>query len=167
MRGYQFSISDFCVCRTTGRFEEIPHGVLPANEVNSLLYRPLDLFVLSWRSVKPSPRFDVWAFGCMAFEVTAWLNPTWRRAGEQMRRLFGGLSMTPTNSAEQWRDDRIRRYSPRALIPILRACVSKSKCARASELVLQLEALAVVQAYVENAAAEAASSTAASVVAKS
>ena len=84
-----------------------------------------------------------------------------------MRRLFGGLSMTPTSSAEQWRGDWIQRYSPRALIPVLMACVSKSKRPRASDLVLQLEALAVAPAYIEQVVAEAPSSTAASVVAES
>ena len=106
------------------------------------------------RSVQPSPRSDLWAFGCVAFEATAWMNPIWRQPG-QMRRLFGGLDQTKRSSAQQWRDDRIKRHSPRVLAPILLDAMPKSKYVRASELVLKLEALASVAEYVDHAVAEA------------
>ena len=61
-----------------------------------------------------------------------------------MRRLFGEISMTPQATAEQWRNDRIKRYSPRALAPILLASMPKTKYTRASELIMQVEALAVL-----------------------
>ena len=52
--------------------------------------------------------------------------------------------MTPQSSAERCRDDRISRYSPRALAPILRAAMPKNKYVKASELIMKVEALAVV-----------------------
>ena len=61
-----------------------------------------------------------------------------------MRRLFGEISMTPQATAEQWRNDRIKRYSPRALAPILLASMPKAKYTRASDLIMQVEALAVL-----------------------
>jgi serine/threonine protein kinase len=150
VEGQRFSIADFGVCRTTSRADGVPDGVLPANRVNSLQYRPLELVEMQSRSVQPSPRWDLWAFGCVAFETTAWMNPSWRQPGP-MRRLFGGLHMKPVREAEQRRDDRIRRHCPRALAPILFAAMPKSmpksKSIRASELVLKLEALDTVAEY--------------------
>lgn len=165
VRGQQFAITDFGICRATCRTDGIPFGMVPSREVNASVYRPLDLFVMDWRSVQPSPRHDLWAWGCIAFEATAWMNPTWRRPG-CMRRLFGEISMTPQSSAEKWRNDRIQRYSPRALVPILHVAMPKSKCVRASELVLKVEALAALPVHVEPAAHQAMSPRAASAKAK-
>ena len=78
----------------------------------------------------------------MAFAVTAGMNPGWRQSGS-MRRLFGGILMTLLISAERFRDQRISQYSPRALAPILRAAMPKSKCVKAGELIMKLEALQV------------------------
>ncbi len=50
----------------------------------------------------------------------------------------------PQSSAERCRDDRISRYSPRALALILRAAMPKNKYVKASELIMKVEALAVV-----------------------
>ena len=143
VRGKLFAVGDFGVCRATDRAEGIPCGMVPSKEVNTATYGPLELFVMDWRSVQPSPRHDLWAWGCIAFEATAWMNPTWRRPGS-MRRLFGEISMTPQATAEQWRNDRIKRYSPRALAPMLMAPMPKTKYTRASELIMQVEALAVL-----------------------
>ena len=155
VEGQRFAIADFGVCRTTSRVDGIPDGTVPANRVNSLQYRPLELLDMPSRSVQPSPRWDLWAFGRVAFEATAWMSPSWRQPGP-MRRLFGGMQMKPVRAAEQGRDDRIRRHCPRALAPILFAAMPKStpksKSIRASELVLKLEALDTVAEY---AAAEA------------
>ena len=143
VRGKEFAIGDFGVCRALWRAEGIPDGKVPANEVNTPQYRPLELFgMFDWSSVLPSPRFDLWAWGCVAFEVTAGMNPGWRQSGS-MRRLFGGILMTPLISAERFRDQRISQYSPRALAPILRAAMPKSKCVKAGELIMKLEALQV------------------------
>ena len=144
VRGPEFAIGDFGVCRAIWRAEGIPDGKVPAGEVNTPQYRPLELFAMyEWSGVLPSPRYDLWAWGCVAFEATAWSNPVWRQSGS-MRRLFGGISMTPQSSAERCRDDRISRYSPRALAPILRAAMPKNKYVKASELIMKVEALAVV-----------------------
>ena len=71
VRGKLFAIGDFGVRRATGRAEGIPFGMVPSKEVNTATYRPLDLFVMDWRSVQPSPRHALWAWGCIAFEATA------------------------------------------------------------------------------------------------
>ena len=161
VQGQHFAIADFGCCRTTGPCDPsvsgITHGMLPANRVNSAQYRPLELFELNCRSVQPSPRSDLWAFSCVAFEATAWMSPIWRRPGH-LRRLFDGLDQSNRSSAQQWCDDRIKRHSPRVLAPILldamRAWSRDRKYVRASEMVLKLEALASVAEYVDHAVAE-------------
>jgi hypothetical protein len=106
------------------------------------------------RRVQPSPRCDLRAFGCVAFEAMAWMSPIWRQPG-QMRRLFGGLSMTSRSSVEHWRVGRIRRHGTRSLAPILADAMLKSKYVRATEVVLKLEALAATAEYADHAAEKA------------
>ncbi len=143
VRGQEFAIGDFGVCRALWRAEDLPDGKVPAREVNTPQYRPLELFgSLDWSSVQPSPRYDLWAWGCVAFEATAGMNPGCRQPGS-LRRLFGGILMTPLISAERCRDHRISRYSPRALAPILRAAMPKIKFVKAGELIMKVEALQV------------------------
>ena len=44
VRGKEFAIGDFGVCRGLWRAEDTPDGKVPANEVNTPQYRPLELF---------------------------------------------------------------------------------------------------------------------------
>jgi len=138
-----FAIGDFGVSRALRRVPGVPHGCVPSKEVNTAIYRPLDLFAMDWRSVKPSSRFDLWAWGCVPFEATAWINPMWRRHGS-MRRLFGELSMTPQSSAEHNARERIRLHGPRHLTPIIYADMwTHAAPDAARKLTLDVEALRI------------------------
>ena len=60
--------------------------------IQSEVYRPWDLFHAAQSLVRLRPRHDVWAFGCLAYEV-AQMHPGIWREGRAPSRLFSGVNM--------------------------------------------------------------------------
>ena len=61
--------------------------------VNSSAYRPVHLFHQGGGQVSVQYSFDLWAFGCLLFEVLQ-QHPRLRSADQRLLRLFGGVKMT-------------------------------------------------------------------------
>ena len=114
-----FLISDFGICRSSNRDGGVIHGgrVKP-DEVNSMKYRPLYLCgTISEISVHSS--MDVWALGCITFEVGSWPNPRWRGSHLHLLRLFSGVKMDGSSMAWSARDHRVKMFCPRVLRPLV------------------------------------------------
>ena len=110
-----FLIADFGICRSNTRDGGIIHGGrVPPDEVNTLEYRPIYLCGAS-SEVKIHTTMDVWALGCIMFEVAAWPNPQWRGTRSHMLRFFTDVRMNVSASAWSARDHRLKTYCPRVL----------------------------------------------------
>ena len=70
----------------------IPDEELTADQVNSELYRPLELFHMGSSRVPSRCRYDVWAYGCMVFDI-AQQHPGLRDEDGVIQRLFGQVDM--------------------------------------------------------------------------
>ena len=60
--------------------------------VNATIYRPLHLFHAAGSEVSVCYSFDVWAFGCIVFDVLQ-EHPRSRSAVAKVARLFSGVRM--------------------------------------------------------------------------
>ena len=112
-------IADFGMCRSSIRDGGIIHGgrVQP-DEVNTLEYRPIYLCGTTSK-VSVHTTMDVWAFGCIMFEVGSWPNPQWRGTRSKMLRFFSGVRVDVSASAWSSRDHRVKTYCPTVLQPLV------------------------------------------------
>ena len=60
--------------------------------VNATIYRPLHLFHAAGSEVSVCYSFDLWAFGCIVFDVMQ-RHPRWRSEDGRVARLFSGARM--------------------------------------------------------------------------
>jgi hypothetical protein len=70
----------------------IPDEDLTADLVNSEPYRPVELFHIGSSRVSLRCRYDVWAYGCMVFDI-AQQHPGLRNDDGVRQRLFGQVDM--------------------------------------------------------------------------
>ena len=102
-----FLIADFGICRSSTRDGGILlGGRAPPDEVNTLEYRPIYLCGTT-SEVSVHRTTDVWAFGCIMFEVGSLPNPQWRGPHSKMLRFFSGVRMDASASAWSSRDHRV------------------------------------------------------------
>ena len=87
-----FQIADFGQCQLAAKGQEPPAGKILADLVNATLYRPLHLFHAAGSEVSVCYTFDVWAFGCIVFDVMQG-HPRSRSANGKAVRLFSGVCM--------------------------------------------------------------------------
>jgi len=117
--GYTCCIADFGIAQAMKDFKGIAaDATTTADAINALEYRPFDLFNLAGRSaVAVHPRHDMWAFGCLVFDVVQ-NNPRLReRAGAPLRLMSGVCRLRgPTGDKSRWflRDTRLRHISEEA-----------------------------------------------------
>lgn len=112
--GYTCCIADFGLAQATKDFKGIAADpTTRADSINALEYRPFDLFQLSGRSeVAVHPRHDMWAFGCLVFDVMQSSPRLWDRHSDTPLRLMSGVSSRPgpIGDKSRWllRDGRMR-----------------------------------------------------------
>ena len=87
-----FCIADFGNCRCMVEADGIPDEELTADLVNSAPYRPVELFHMGSSRVPSRCRYDVWAYGCMVFDI-AQQHPGLRDEAGVIQRLFGQVDM--------------------------------------------------------------------------
>ena len=122
-----FLIADFGICRSSTRDGGIIHGGrVPPDEVNTLEYRPIYLCGAS-SEVSVHATMDVWALGCIMFEVASWPNPQWRGNRSNMLRFFSNVRMNLFASAWSSRDHRLKTYCPSVLQPLVLQATSAPK----------------------------------------
>ena len=122
-----FLIADFGICRSSTRDGGIIHGGrVPPDEVNTLEYRPIYLCGTSLE-VSVHATMDVWALGCIMFEVASWPNPQWRGTRSNMLRFFSNVRMDVSASAWSSRDHRLKLYCPIVLQPLVLQATSAHK----------------------------------------
>ena len=103
-------IADFGVAASWKPRKGAPVSLVDADTVQSPGYRPWDLYHASKGSVALRPRLDVWAFGCLVFDV-CYEHP---RSGEDPAnrpRLYTGISMSASyESVMASRNYRLRKH---------------------------------------------------------
>jgi hypothetical protein len=87
-----FCIADFGNCRCMVEADGIPDEDLTADLVNSAPYRPVELFHMGSSRVSLRCRYDVWAYGCMVFDI-AQQQPGLANADGVVQRLFWQVDM--------------------------------------------------------------------------
>jgi len=124
-------VADFGQCRCTCTADGIPYEVLSADMVNSVLYRPLELFSFGGRRVSPRKRYDLWAFGCMMFDVAARDHPQWRSKSDKLLRMFAGVSMEqPAAAIVNIRNARLARYLHPTMVSMVLLATPQSAATR-------------------------------------
>ena len=120
-------LADFGKRRCLEAADGIPDEVLRANWINSDEYRPLELHKMQGMAVSPRKRYDLWAFGCIVYEVAASTHPRARGKGGAMGLLFQGLGMKGSGDvAIGARDRKLKVYCPRTARPVIRMCQPRS-----------------------------------------
>ena len=113
-------IADFGQCRCRQVVDGIPDESLLASMVNSHCYRPLELYSFGNTLVTPRPRYDLWAFGCIMFEVAASASTKWRGTAGVADRLFQGITMeAPADIVLRGRNYRLAQYCPPSVMPLV------------------------------------------------
>ena len=102
--GSVFQVADFGLCMR-GPNDTMPGAKIKSNAVNATIYRPLDLFHNAGCEVPVHYRFDLWAFGCIVFDVCQ-THPRLRSSAGRALRLFEGVNM----KAEIMDAFRVRNY---------------------------------------------------------
>ena len=87
-----FRLADFGQSKRRATDVRVKGGSIAANMVNTSVYRPLHLFYTGGGEVSVRYSFDLWAFGCVVFDVLQ-QHPRWRSADGRVRRLFSGVKM--------------------------------------------------------------------------
>ena len=105
-----FILSDFGQCRSRVEADGIPDELLYAMHVNADEYRPPDLFHAAGCVVPPRPRYDLWAYGCMVWDVCH-RHPRLRSSCGRTLRLFSGIDMKQDLQAVfRCRDYRLQKW---------------------------------------------------------
>ena len=81
-----FQVADFGQCMHAA------NGKIASDMVNSELYRPLYLFHTACAEVRVRFSFDLWAFGCVIFDVLQ-AHPRLRSSQGRFLRLFSGVQV--------------------------------------------------------------------------
>ena len=81
-----FQVADFGQCMHAAS------GKIASDMVNSELYRPLYLFHSAGAEVRARFSFDLWAFGCVVFDVLQ-AHPRLRSSQGRFLRLFSGVTL--------------------------------------------------------------------------
>ena len=92
MQVLRVRIADFGISRTWSPGDSDETAFAPASAIHSECYRPWDCFHAAKGRVPLRPRLDVWAFGCLLFDVCA-EHPRPRGDGACRPRLFSGIPM--------------------------------------------------------------------------
>jgi serine/threonine protein kinase len=144
-----FMLADFGNCEAVRVVDGVPHsGFIKASRVNTATYRPFELFRLFESRVLVVSRFDVWAFGCLVFDVGQ-VHSRQRGASGKLCRLMGGVDLENAGVAKLWetRNGRIDAYARndvRAVILSLQPrSVAKKDQIRPAALDAMLRALRV------------------------
>ena len=81
-----------------------------ASSIQCELYRPWDLFHAAQGRVPLRPRLDIWAFGCLVYDV-CYMHSRSRGDSRSTARLFTGIPMTlPYDSVMASRNYRLRAH---------------------------------------------------------
>ena len=104
--------------------ENTEHPVKDARLIQTEVYRPWDLFHAAGSFVRLRPRHDVWAFGCVAYEVAQRHPGIWRQGGVPSR-LFAGVNMRGIREAVQgtW-IARVEAHMLPAYKPLVEYCLT-------------------------------------------
>ena len=86
-----FKVADFGQCQLGAQGQNPPSKIM-SDMVNATIYRPLHLFHAAGSEVSVRYSFDLWAFGCIVFDVMQ-RHPRWRSADGRAARLFSGVRM--------------------------------------------------------------------------
>ena len=120
-------LADFGQCRCLEAADGIPDEVLKASWVNSRDYRPVELFSMGSATVHPRKRYDLWAFGCIIYEVAASSNPRTRGTNRVVAPLFNGVKMDgQVEHVISGREYRLNRCCPSAVKPVVVLCQPRS-----------------------------------------
>ena len=92
MQVLRVRIADFGISRTWSPSGSGDTTFAPASRIQSESYRPWDCFHAAKGRVPLRPRLDVWAFGCLVFDVCC-EHPRQRGDGACRPRLFAGIHM--------------------------------------------------------------------------
>ncbi len=126
--GYIFRVTDLgnAQCTNDPRSRALVEFCQP-DSVNALPYRPFDLFQRTGR-VKVTPRFDIWALGCLVYDIGQ-VAPRSRDPAGHPDRLMGSEIMGK-DVGRMWRrfDSRLAKFAkPDARTLIHRLC-PRSRC---------------------------------------
>ena len=120
-------LADFGQCRCLEAADGIPDEVLKASWVNSRDYRPVELFSMGSATVQPRKRYDLWAFGCIIYEVAASSNPRTRGPSGVVTPLFNGLKMGgQVESVINGRDYKLNLCCPSSVKQVVVLCQPRS-----------------------------------------
>ena len=87
-----FQVADFGQCQLAAKGQKSAASMIASDMVNATIYRPLHLFHAAGSEVSVCHSFDVWAFGCIVFDVLQ-EHPRSRSAVAKVARLFSGVRM--------------------------------------------------------------------------
>jgi len=116
----RFALSDFGNCEAVDVVDGLRcSGKVPASRVNSPEYRPFELFRCYDSLVAVRPRFDIWSFGCLVFDV-ANVHP--RQRGRAPRMMTGAaLDGGNVHSLTLARNGRVAQYARVCVRPLILA----------------------------------------------
>ena len=113
-----FQVADFGMCMR-GPSDAVPGDKIKSNAVNSTIYRPLDLFHNAGCEVPAQYRFDMWAFGCIVFDVCQ-SHPRLRSSDGRALRLFEGVNMKATiMQAFRVRNYRLTKHMEKDVVVVV------------------------------------------------
>ncbi len=117
--GYTCCIADFGLAQATKNFKGMAaDATTTADAINALEYRPFDLLQLAGRTaVAVHPRHDMWAFGCLLFDVMQSSQRLRDGSGVPLRLMSGVSRLSgPIGEKSRWllRDSRLGRISEAA-----------------------------------------------------
>ena len=87
-----FQIADFGQSHLGANGHKSLASKIASDMVNATIYRPLHLFHAAGSEVSVCFSFDLWAFGCIVFDVMQ-RHPRWRSADGRVARLFSGVKL--------------------------------------------------------------------------
>ena len=87
-----FEVADFGQCVQGHVGKKTLADRVASNAVNTAVYRPLHLFHAAGALVSAQFSFDVWALGCIVFDVMQ-QHPRLRNTQGRVLRLFSGINM--------------------------------------------------------------------------
>ena len=90
--GVRLCIADFGISRSWRPCGSADIAYAPASSIQSDVYRPWDLYHAAQGRVPLRPRLDIWAFGCLVYDVCC-VHSRARGDRRPTARLFTGVSM--------------------------------------------------------------------------
>jgi serine/threonine protein kinase len=128
--GYNFRIADLGNAHTLlDLFGKPCSELCEAEGINAAPYRPFYLFQVQG-TVTVTSRFDIWALGCLMFDLGQ-TSPRSRDAAGGLDRLMSGQcrGATDASQASMWRrfDDRLRRHARQDAQNLIRRLCPRSR----------------------------------------